>query len=166
MHAIGVTTHQSDGAGRRRLVLALVVEEQQTLAGLAGPCGKVVVLQQRGHLLGVDGLGAEPEELLGVDEVPGAWLATRLTSCLSVTTKVIHTWGSCYPCARVGRPRRARPPSSPPQQPVRPQQQGSRWQAPLLPRWLRVDGQQAVSMFVMLPRAGSCFAYRQGQSPP
>lgn len=42
----------------------------------------MVVLQQRGRLLGVDGLGAEPEELLGVDEVPGAWLATCLTSCL------------------------------------------------------------------------------------
>lgn len=71
-HAVGWSTHQCDGAGGRGLVLALLVEEQQTLSGLAGPCGEVVVLQQRGHLLGVNGLGAEPEELLGVDEVPGA----------------------------------------------------------------------------------------------
>lgn len=78
---IGGTTHQCDGASGRRLVLALLVEEQQTLAGLAGPCGEVVVLQQRGHLLGVDGLRAEPEELLGVDEVPGARLVTCLAGC-------------------------------------------------------------------------------------
>lgn len=52
------------------LVLALLVEEKQTLASLAGPGGKVVVLEEGGELLGVDGVGAEPEVLLGVDEVP------------------------------------------------------------------------------------------------
>lgn len=82
-HVLGWSTHQCDGAGGRSLVLALLAEEQQTLSGLAGPCGEVVVLQQRGELLGVDGLRAEPEELLRVDEVPVAWLATCLTICLA-----------------------------------------------------------------------------------
>ena len=65
-------THQSDGAGGRGLVLALLVEEKQALAGLAGPGGDVVVLEQTRELLGVDSLGAEPEELLGVGQAPAA----------------------------------------------------------------------------------------------
>lgn len=40
-----------------------------------------MVLQQRRHLLGVNGLGAEPEELLGVHEVPeGSGLAIMKTT--------------------------------------------------------------------------------------
>lgn len=65
------STYQVDGAVGGGLVLALLGEEKQTLSGLAGPGGKVVVLQEGGDLLGVNGITAEPEELLGVDEVPG-----------------------------------------------------------------------------------------------
>lgn len=63
-------TYQGNGAGGGGLVSALLVEEQETLAGLAGPGGEVVVLQQSRGLLDVNGLRTEPEELLGVDEVP------------------------------------------------------------------------------------------------
>lgn len=63
-------TYQVNGAGGGSLVGTLLVEEQEALAGLAGPGGQVVVLQQSRGLLDVDGLRTEPEELLGVDEVP------------------------------------------------------------------------------------------------
>lgn len=52
------------------LVLALLGEEKQALSGLAGPGGKVMVLQEGGDLLGVNSLRTEPEELLSVNEVP------------------------------------------------------------------------------------------------
>lgn len=63
-------TYQVDGAMGSGLVLALLGEEQETLAGLACPGGEVVVLQESGDLLRVDRLGAEPEELLAVNEIP------------------------------------------------------------------------------------------------
>lgn len=53
------------------LISALLVEEEQTLAGLRNPRGEVVVLQQGGSGLGIHGIGAEPEVLLAVDKVPG-----------------------------------------------------------------------------------------------
>lgn len=65
-----VCAYQGNGAGWGGLVGTLVGEEKKTLAGLARPGCEVVVLQQGRKLLGVNGLGAEPEELLGVDEVP------------------------------------------------------------------------------------------------
>jgi len=58
-----------------RLVGALA-EEKQTLASLGCPRSNVVsnlgnlVMLEGAHGLGVNGLGAEPEELLGVKEVP------------------------------------------------------------------------------------------------
>jgi hypothetical protein len=165
-------THQSDGASGRGLVLALLAEEEQTLAGLAGPCGDVVVLEQTRELLGVDSLGAEPEELLGVEEVPSERLATCPNSASHLVPEVLpHTWGSCCPCARVGRPRRARPPSWPPQQLVRPRprprRQGSQWLAPLSPRRLQVHGQQTLSTITgMTGAVGFVITYRQEQSPP
>lgn len=71
-------TYQLDGAMGSRLVPLLLAVEQKTLASLAGPrsnvvggVGNLLVLQVVGESLGVDSLVAEPEELLGVDEVPG-----------------------------------------------------------------------------------------------
>lgn len=55
----------------------LVTEEKETLASVRGPGGVVVSslgrllgLQVRRQVLGLDGVRSEPEELLGVDEVP------------------------------------------------------------------------------------------------
>lgn len=132
-------THEGNGAGRSRPVLALLAIEEETLAGLACPGGQMVVLQQSGGLLGVDGLRAEPEEFLGVDEVPGM-VVSDVEDDLDTT--VLPTLGSCCPCARVGRPRLAQPPSSPPPRwwPRQrwPQQPGSRWQSRWQPRSLQV----------------------------
>lgn len=43
----------------------------------------MVVLQQGRDLLGLDGLGAEPKELLGVDEVPARLF---VSDCVAQTT--------------------------------------------------------------------------------
>lgn len=59
-----------DSAGWGGLVLALLSKEKETLSGLAGPSSEVVVLQEGGDLLRVNSIRAEPEELLGVEEVP------------------------------------------------------------------------------------------------
>lgn len=64
-----------DGANGSSLV-ALLVEEEETLAGLSSPGSDVVgnigdlVGLERADGLEVDGIGAEPEELLVVEEVP------------------------------------------------------------------------------------------------
>jgi hypothetical protein len=67
--------HQVDDADGGRLL----AEEEKALAGVRGPGGVVVAslggllaAAVVGERLGVDGVGAEPEELLGVDEVPGS----------------------------------------------------------------------------------------------
>lgn len=70
--------HQVDSAGGGSLVGTLLVHKEQSLAGLACPGSEVVILQQRRDLLDIDGLGAEPEKLLGVDEVPGSSQQTFL----------------------------------------------------------------------------------------
>lgn len=67
-----VVAYQVNGAGGSSLVGALLVDEKQSLASLGCPGSEVVVLQQCGDLLNIDGLGTEPEELLGVDKVPDA----------------------------------------------------------------------------------------------
>ena len=70
-----ILTYKLDGAVGGSLVALLAVEEQ-TLAGLGGPRGDVVgdvgdlVGLERADRLEVDGIGAEPEQLLGVEEVP------------------------------------------------------------------------------------------------
>ena len=62
--------------------LVLLSEEQETLASLGGPSVDVVsdvsdlVGLERRNSLEVDGLSAEPEELLGVDEVPSKLVST------------------------------------------------------------------------------------------
>jgi hypothetical protein len=48
----------------------LLAEEQQALSGLSSPSGNLVVLQEGGDGLGVDGIGTEPEALLRVKDVP------------------------------------------------------------------------------------------------
>lgn len=67
-----VRAYQVDSAGGGSLVGALLVDEKQSLAGLARPGSEMVILKQRGDLLNINGLGAKPKELLGVDKVPGA----------------------------------------------------------------------------------------------
>lgn len=59
-----------DGASRSSLVGALLVHEKETLAGLGSPSGKVVVLDEGRDFLHIDRVGAEEEELLGVEKVP------------------------------------------------------------------------------------------------
>jgi hypothetical protein len=69
------SSYEVDGAVGSSLVALLAVEEE-TLAGLGGPRGDMVgnigdlVGLERGDGLEVDGLSAEPEQLLGVQEVP------------------------------------------------------------------------------------------------
>jgi hypothetical protein len=69
------SSYEVDGAVGSSLVTLLAVEEE-TLAGLGGPRGDMVgnisdlVGLERGDGLEVDGLSAEPEQLLGVQEVP------------------------------------------------------------------------------------------------
>lgn len=69
-----LNAYQLDGTLGSGLVL--LTEKEETLASLGSPgldvvgdVGNLVGLE-RGERLEVDGLGAEPEELLGVDEVP------------------------------------------------------------------------------------------------
>lgn len=69
-----MNAYQLDGTLGSGLVL--LTEKEETLASLGSPrldvvgdVGNLVGLE-RGERLEVDGLGAEPEELLGVDEVP------------------------------------------------------------------------------------------------
>jgi len=68
-------TYQVNSTLRGSLVAFLAVEEQ-ALAGLGSPRSDVVgnisdlVGLERGDGLEVNGLRAEPEELLGVEEVP------------------------------------------------------------------------------------------------
>ena len=70
-------TYELDGAVGGSLVALLAVEEE-TLSGLSSPRGNVVgnicnlVGLERGDRLDIDGLGTEPEESLGVDEVPAS----------------------------------------------------------------------------------------------
>ena len=67
--------YKVDGTVGRSLV-ALLAEEEQALASLGSPRGNVVsdisdlVGLERGDGLQVNRVGAEPEELLGVEEVP------------------------------------------------------------------------------------------------
>jgi hypothetical protein len=69
-----------DRAGGSSLVALLAVEEE-ALAGLGSPRGDMVsnigdlVGLERRDGLEIDGLSAEPEELLGVQEVPNCALA-------------------------------------------------------------------------------------------
>lgn len=65
-----------DSAGRGALIAFLAVEEQ-TLSGLGSPgsdmvgnVGGLLILQVCSELVLGNGIGAEPEVLLGVDEVP------------------------------------------------------------------------------------------------
>ena len=57
-------------------LVALLAEEEETAAGLRSPGSDVVsnlgrlVGLERGESLGVDGIAAEPEKLLGVEDVP------------------------------------------------------------------------------------------------
>lgn len=128
----------------------------------------MVVLEESGDLLGVDGLRTEPKELLGVDEVPKRSLsaiivASRALALLKITGK--HTWGSCCPCARADHPRRARPPSLLPQPQGR--QQRSRRQVSRSPPWglLSLLGKRRISfagqdktsgrVFIDVPVAGA-----------
>jgi hypothetical protein len=68
-------TYEMDGAMGRSLV-GLLTEEEKALAGLGSP--GVDVMGNVGNLIGlecadrlsVNRLGAEPEEFLGVEEVP------------------------------------------------------------------------------------------------
>lgn len=68
-------TYKVDGAVGGSLVTLLAVEEE-ALASLGGPRGHMVgnlgdlVGLERADRLQVDGVRAEPEELLGVEEVP------------------------------------------------------------------------------------------------
>lgn len=54
--------------------LVLLVEEEQALAGLAGPCNdsvrdlRLLATEEEIEVLGCNGLVAEPEFLLGWDE--------------------------------------------------------------------------------------------------
>lgn len=59
-----------DSASRGGLVGALLGVEKETLASLGSPGREVVILGKRGDLFEIDRLGAEEEELLGVEEVP------------------------------------------------------------------------------------------------
>ena len=82
-------TYQLDGAMGRSLV-RLLAEEQEALSSLSGPRGDVVgnindlVGLEGGDGLGVDGLLSEPEELLGVDQVPKRKRAGRLVCAVWV----------------------------------------------------------------------------------
>jgi hypothetical protein len=68
-------TYKVDGTVGRSLV-ALLAEEEEALASLGSPRGNVVgdvsdlVGLERADRLQVNRVGAEPEELLGVEEVP------------------------------------------------------------------------------------------------
>lgn len=67
---------QVEDAGRSGLVLSTLGEEQQALAGLAGPGsdgvgnGGLLVLEERGELLGLDSLLAEVEVAFGEAKTP------------------------------------------------------------------------------------------------
>jgi hypothetical protein len=100
-----------DRAGGGSLVALLAVEEE-ALASLGSPGSNMVgdignlVGFERGDRLKVDGLRAEPEQLLGVQEVPDCALAHGINQSDAMRQ---HTWGSWRPgpCARGGPPRRA-----------------------------------------------------------
>ena len=65
----------------RRLLARLLAVEQEALASLGGPGGNAVAdlgdllgLQVARQILGIDGIGTEPEILLGVEEFPAGEL--------------------------------------------------------------------------------------------
>jgi hypothetical protein len=97
----------------RGSLVGTLAEEKQALAGFRSPCNNVVgnigslIMLEGAHSLGVNGIGTEPEELLGVEEVP---VRVELETALSLQcAELIHvlTWGSWSPCARGGLPRQA-----------------------------------------------------------
>jgi hypothetical protein len=104
--------YKVDGTVGRSLV-ALLAEEEEALASLGGPRGDVVgnisdlVGLERGDGLQVNRVGTEPEELLGVEEVPRRVLDKEANQSQRRSRR--HTWGSWRPgpCARAGPPQRA-----------------------------------------------------------
>jgi hypothetical protein len=68
--------YQTDNASGGSLVLSALGEEEQTLAGLAGPGDDrvgdsgLLVTAEDGELLGLDSIVAEVEETLGEAEAP------------------------------------------------------------------------------------------------
>ena len=116
-------TYQLNGAMGSSLVRLLAVE-QETLSSLGGPRSDVMgniddlVGLEGGGGLGVDGLLSEPEELLGVDQVPTRKRVNRLVCAVwarwpchadSEIEGELLTWGSWHPvpCARGCPPQRA-----------------------------------------------------------
>ena len=87
--------YQLDGALRGRLLL--LAEEQQTLAGLRSPRSDVMrnignlVGLERANSLDINGIGAEPKELLGVNQVPLTALARCFPPVDTVTN--LHVLG-------------------------------------------------------------------------
>lgn len=59
-----------NSARGRIAVIALLVHEEESPAGLSSPGDEVMVLHERGDLLDVDRLGPEEKEFLGVNKVP------------------------------------------------------------------------------------------------
>jgi hypothetical protein len=71
-----VETYQVDDTSRVSLLSSLLGEEEQALASVGGPSGVLVsnlgllATEIAREVLGVDGVGAEEEELLLEDEAP------------------------------------------------------------------------------------------------
>lgn len=72
-------TYQVDDASRVGLVLSALGEEEQTLAGLAGPSSsgvsnaQLLVLEVLVELLDLDSIIGEPEVALGETEAPAGY---------------------------------------------------------------------------------------------
>lgn len=69
-------THQVENAGGLCLIFNALGKEQETLASLASMCSigvsnlQLFITDVVGQMLGLDGIAAEPEELLGESKAP------------------------------------------------------------------------------------------------
>lgn len=74
---VGGVVESNDTSRLGTVALALLVEEEKALAGLAGPGGDgvrdlgLLATQVEAEVLGIDGGVVEPELLLGESELPG-----------------------------------------------------------------------------------------------
>lgn len=84
-------TNQVDDASGVSLVLSALGEEEQALAGLAGPgsggvgSAQLLVLEVLAELLDLDGVVGEPEVALGETEAPGNGISTVHRTCIAST---------------------------------------------------------------------------------
>lgn len=89
-------TYQVDDVAGVSLVLSALGDEEQTLAGLAGPGGdgvgngRLLVLVEAGQLLGLNSLVVEVEETLSEAQAPAKTqkylVSSKLQSCRKLTS--------------------------------------------------------------------------------